>query len=102
MDKGEILPGVLPFLEDLRMLGIKMAIGSASKNAPTVIQQLDLAEYFPVIIDGSKVSKSKPDPEVFLKVAAELKVKPSESLVFEDAEAGIEAAISGGCSEVNH
>lgn len=96
MDKREILPGVLPFLEDLRARGIKMAIGSASKNAPTIITQLDLAEYFPVIIDGSKVSRSKPDPEVFLKAASELEVKPKESIVFEDAEAGIEAAISGG------
>ncbi len=96
MDKSEILPGVLPFLEELRAQGIKMAIGSASKNAPTIIQQLDLAEYFPVIIDGSKVSRSKPDPEVFLKAAADLEVDPGESIVFEDAEAGIEAAISGG------
>ncbi|MBX2876943.1 MAG: beta-phosphoglucomutase [Saprospiraceae bacterium] len=96
MDKSEILPGVLPFLNDLRAQGIKMAIGSASKNAPTIIQQLDLAEYFPVIIDGSKVERSKPDPEVFLKAAAELQVQPSESIVFEDAEAGIEAAIAGG------
>lgn len=96
MDKSEILPGVLPFLDELRAQGIKMAIGSASKNAPTIIQQLDLAEYFPVIIDGSKVSKSKPDPEVFLKAAADLGVDPHESIVFEDAEAGIEAAISGG------
>lgn len=96
MNKSEILPGVLPFLDDLRKRGIKMAIGSASKNAPTIIEQLDLAEFFPVIIDGSKVSKSKPDPEVFLKAAAELQVAPHESIVFEDAEAGIEAAIAGG------
>jgi len=96
MDKSEILPGVLDFLESLKAKGIKMAIGSASKNAPTIIQQLELADYFPVIIDGSKVSKSKPDPEVFLKAATELDVLPTESIVFEDAEAGIEAAIAGG------
>ncbi len=96
MDKSEILPGVLPFLHDLRNRGVKMAIGSASKNAPTIIDQLDLAAFFPVIIDGSKVSRSKPDPEVFLKAATELQVDPSESIVFEDAEAGIEAAIAGG------
>lgn len=96
MDKDEILPGVLEFLESLKAKGIKMAIGSASKNAPTIIQQLALADYFPVIIDGSKVSKSKPDPEVFLKAATELGVLPTESIVFEDAEAGIEAAIAGG------
>lgn len=96
MDEGEILPGVLPLLEALQRRGIKLAIGSASKNAPVIIQQLGLAEFFPIIIDGTKVEKSKPDPEVFQKAAVELGVDPTSAIVFEDAEAGVEAALRGG------
>lgn len=96
MDEGEILQGVLPLLEDLQHQGIKLAIGSASKNAPVIIQQLGLADFFPTIIDGTKVEKSKPDPEVFQKAAAELGVEPGSAIVFEDAEAGVEAALRGG------
>lgn len=96
MDEGEILPGVLPLLDELQRQGIKLAIGSASKNAPVIIQQLGLADFFPTIIDGTKVEKSKPDPEVFQKAAAELGVDPTSAIVFEDAEAGIEAALRGG------
>ncbi len=96
MDKGEILPGVLPLLEELQRRGIKLEIGSASKNAPVIIQQLGLADFFPTIIDGTKVEKSKPDPEVFQKAAVELGVDPTSAIVFEDAEAGVEAALRGG------
>ena len=96
MTPDEILPGVIDFLEELRSKNIKIALGSASKNAMTILNQLKLKDYFEVVIDGTKVSKAKPDPEVFLKGAKELKVKPEECIVFEDAEAGIEAAINGG------
>lgn len=96
MDESEILPGVLPLLEDLKSKGIKLAIGSASKNAPVIIQQLGLSHFFSTIIDGTKVEKSKPDPEVFLKAAADLDVTSSTAIVFEDAETGVEAALRGG------
>ncbi len=96
MTPDEILPGVIDFLEDLRNKNIKIALGSASKNAMTILNQLKLKDYFEVVIDGTKVSKAKPDPEVFLKGAEALNLKPEECLVFEDAEAGIEAALNGG------
>lgn len=91
----EILPGVQKFLDEIRGLGIKTAIGSASKNTPLILERLNLAGYFDAVIDGTKVSKAKPDPEVFIKGADELGVNPSECIVFEDAQAGIEAAKNG-------
>lgn len=96
MTPQEILPGVTPFLKGLKEKGIKAALGSASKNAPMILDRIGLLSWFDVIIDGNHVSKAKPDPEVFLKGAASLKVHPSECIVFEDAIAGIEAAKNGG------
>ena len=96
MTPDEILPGVLTFLKSLRDKGIKTAIGSASKNAPTIIERLQLNSYFDAIIDGNSVEKAKPNPEVFLKGALALNVLPNECIVFEDAEAGVEAALNGG------
>lgn len=95
MKPDEILSGVLHFLNEIKEAGIKTAIGSASKNAPLIIERLNLEKYFDVIIDGNKVSHAKPDPEVFLKGAEALGVNPSECIVFEDAVAGVEAAING-------
>jgi beta-phosphoglucomutase len=95
MKPDEILPGVLPFLSELRRAGVKIALGSASKNAPLILQQVEITNYFDVIIDGNKVSKAKPDPEVFLKAAEELGFNPGDCVVFEDAEAGVEAALRG-------
>lgn len=96
MTEEEILPGVTKFLDDLRSNGILIALGSASKNAPLILDRIGLREKFDVIVDGNSVSKAKPDPEVFLKGAELLNVKPSECLVFEDAQAGIDAALNGG------
>lgn len=96
MTPDEILPGVVRFLDELRQAGIKIALGSASKNAPIILDRLGLSAYFDAIIDGNKVTHAKPDPEVFLKGAEELGFSPTECVVFEDAEAGIEAAINGG------
>ncbi len=95
MTPDEILPGVISFLEQAKDKGLKTAIGSASKNAVTILEKIDLLKYFDVIIDGNKVSKAKPDPEVFLLAALSLKVTPEECIVFEDAEAGVEAALNG-------
>lgn len=92
----EILPGVINFLKELRNKNIKIALGSSSKNATTILKQLNIDNYFDVIIDGTKVSNAKPDPEVFLKGAEALESAPDKCIVFEDAEAGIEAAINGG------
>ena len=96
MKPDEILPGSVNFLRTLRAEGIFTAIGSASKNAGTILNGIGLREMFDVIIDGNKISKAKPDPEVFLKGAEEMKLSPSQCVVFEDARAGIEAAIAGG------
>ena len=96
MGPEEILPGTKEFLETLKKEGIKIALGSASKNAMTILERLNLTSYFEAIIDGTKVSKAKPDPEVFLKGAQALGVHPENCVVFEDAEAGVEAALAGG------
>lgn len=96
MGPEEILPGTTDFLQQLKKSGIKIALGSASKNAMTILERLKLTSYFDAIIDGTKVSNAKPDPEVFLKGAEALAISPDECVVFEDAEAGVEAAISGG------
>jgi beta-phosphoglucomutase len=95
MEPNEILPGVVAFLTSLKKAGIKTAIGSASKNAPSIIDKLKIGHLFDVIIDGNVVQNAKPDPEVFLKGALALNVAPSECIVFEDAASGVEAAING-------
>jgi beta-phosphoglucomutase len=92
MDQSEILPGAKECLTHLRENGVKVALGSASKNATLILHNLKVIDLFDVVIDGNKVSKTKPDPEVFLLGAKELGVCPGECVVFEDAEAGIEAA----------
>ena len=96
MTPDEILPGVKSFFENLKAKGIKIALGSASKNAMFILEQLKLTSYFDAIVDGTHVSKAKPDPEVFLKGAELLGFEPANCIVFEDAEAGVEAAINGG------
>lgn len=96
MKPSEILPGVMDFLEDIKNKGYKTAIGSASKNTPTILEQIGLSTFFDAVIDGNKIIKAKPAPEVFLKGAEELHVLPKECIVFEDAQAGIEAALNGG------
>ena len=95
MTPDEILPGVKEFMNELRSKGVKIALGSASKNAMTILNQLELTNYFDAIVDGTHVSNAKPDPEVFLKGAQLLNVDPLDCVVFEDAEAGVEAAING-------
>lgn len=96
MTPDEILPGAMEFIRELKNNNIKTAIGSASKNAMTILDRLELTSWFDVVIDGTKVSKAKPDPEVFLKGAEALNLSPGECVVFEDAEAGVEAALAGG------
>jgi len=100
MDSSEILPGVVEYVESIRAKGVKTAIGSASKNTPLILERLGIASLFDAIVDGNKVTKAKPDPEVFLRAAEELNVPPAECVVFEDAEAGIEAALRAGMKTV--
>ena len=101
MTPADILPGVNAFLAQIRQARqqghpIKIALGSVSKNAPLILERVGLTPIFDAIIDGSKITHSKPDPEVFLKGAAELNVPAAECIVFEDAVAGIEAARRAG------
>jgi len=96
MNPSEILPGVVDFLGQIKKEEYKIALGSASKNAEIILEKTGLMPWFDLIIDGNKVNKSKPDPEVFLKGAEGLGFLPKECIVFEDAQAGVEAAISGG------
>jgi beta-phosphoglucomutase len=100
MNPAEILPGVLDFLGQIKELGYKIALGSASKNSEVILTKTDLLPWFDLIIDGNKVTKSKPDPEVFLKGAEGLGFKPEECIVFEDAQAGVEAAKKGGMKAI--
>jgi len=95
MTPAEILPGAREFVQACKDAGYKTAIGSASKNAVTILDKLNLVPLFDAIIDGNKVSIPKPDPEVFLNAAQELGITPTDCVVFEDAVAGIEAAING-------
>ena len=80
----------------LRDKGLKLAIGSSSRNAKFILQRLGLADFFDAISDGTNITKSKPDPEVFLKAADMLGENPQACLVVEDAEAGLQAAHAGG------
>lgn len=96
LSEKDLLPGVKDLLIQAKESGIKMAIGSSSKNAPYIIELLDLNDYFECIIDGAKVTFPKPHPEVFLNAAKEMGLAVEECIVFEDAESGIQAAKSGG------
>lgn len=79
----------------LREMGLKLEIGSSSKNTKFILKQIGLEGFFDAISDGTNIVKSKPDPEVFLKAAEFIGEKPEECLVIEDAEAGIDAAVAG-------
>ena len=96
LDHEAILPGIEALLDELAQLDIKYAIGSASKNAHTVLDLIGLKERFEVIIDGHSVQYTKPNPEVFLKAAQGLTVIPAEAIVIEDSQKGLEGAVAGG------
>lgn len=100
MDQSEVLPGAREFLAAARAAGLKTALGSASKNAMLILRNIGLVEAFDVIVDGNRTTAAKPDPEVFLLGAQELHVDPAACVVFEDAEAGIEAATRAGMHSV--
>ncbi len=96
MTPADVLPGVLPLLDELEQEGIKVAIASSSKNARTVIEKLEIAERIDAITDGYSVDHPKPAPDLFLHAANQLGLSPSECVVFEDATAGIEAGLAAG------
>ncbi len=96
MTPAEILPGSLQFIDELKKAGIKVAIGSASKNTPLILKRIGMEKFFDAVADGNSVSKAKPDPEVFITASKMLKIEPKYCVVFEDAIAGVRAAINAG------
>ncbi|MDI9882005.1 beta-phosphoglucomutase [Flectobacillus longus] len=100
MTPNEVLPGVPDFLKSLRENGIKIALGSASKNSKLILEKIQMLDYFDAIIDGNNITNGKPDPQVFLMGAEATGVQPTECVVFEDAVAGVQAAKAGGMKAV--
>lgn len=100
MTPGDVLPGVYAFLAEARRKGIGVGLGSASRNARTILDSIGMTGHFDTIVDGNRIKNSKPDPEVFLIGAEDLGVHPGDCIVFEDAAAGIEAAKRAGMKSV--
>lgn len=96
LSSEDILPGVAGLLAGLRSAGILLAIGSSSRNTPTILERIGMADGFDAVVDGNMISNSKPHPEVFLKGAHALGIAPSDCVVFEDAQAGVDAARAAG------
>ncbi|WP_028274765.1 beta-phosphoglucomutase [Atopococcus tabaci] len=96
----DLLPGIPEFLEEIKENDIRMAIASASRNAPVILERLGIMEEFDAIVDPAQLQRGKPDPEIFLKGAELLGVPPNECVGIEDAEAGIEAINAAGMFSV--
>ena len=96
MSPADLSDEVRETLNALRAKGLKLAIGSSSKNAPFILKQIGLEGFFDAVSDGNNISRSKPDPEVFLKAAEFLGMDPADCLVVEDAVSGAEAGHAGG------
>ncbi len=96
MKADELFPGVKELFKKLKTDGIQIALASSSKNAQTIIDILGIRDEFDAVVDGNMIVHSKPDPEIFLLAAEKLGQSPSACMVFEDAEAGVEAALRAG------
>jgi beta-phosphoglucomutase len=92
----DLLPGAMPVMKELRERGVKIAVASSSRNTPTILERIGLADFFDAKADGNDIERSKPDPEVFQVAAERLGLEPDVCLVVEDADAGVEAAKRGG------
>lgn len=100
MDSGDLLRGALDFLKDCQRQGYRMALASASKNAPLIIEKLGIHHFFDAIADGNSTTKSKPDPDVFLIAASSIGIDPTQCVAIEDSQKGIQAANNAGCYTV--
>ena len=96
LTSADRFPGTAEIMQEAHAAGIKVGLGSSSQNARGVVEKLGLLQYFDVIADGYTVKNNKPAPDIFLWVANQLKIAPSEAIVFEDSVAGMQAAIAGG------
>lgn len=97
LTKADLLEGAEACILHLRQAGVKIALGSASKNAPFILEKIGIRHLFDAVVDGNMVSRAKPDPEVFSTAVRLLALEPEECCVFEDAQAGIKAAKAAGC-----
>lgn len=95
-----VAPEVRNTLSELKARGLKLAVGSSSKNTKLILSLTDLAHFFDAVSDGTNITRSKPDPEVFLKAAEFIGLTPADCAVVEDAIAGIDAAIAGGFTSI--
>lgn len=96
LSKNDLLPGVHDFLVQAKERHIPCSIASASKNAPMILEKLGVIDFFGHIVDPDKLKKGKPDPEIFIKAAESIQVKPEDTIGFEDAQAGIEGLKKAG------
>lgn len=96
MTPGEILPGTVEFIGELKRKNIRIALGSASRNTPLILDKIGMKNIFDAIVDGNTVHRVKPHPEVFLMAAEMIGIEKERCMVFEDALAGVEAALSAG------
>ncbi|MBR1585930.1 MAG: beta-phosphoglucomutase [Clostridia bacterium] len=96
MSPADLSPSVLNTLNAFRAMGLRLAIGSSSKNTPFILERIGLGDFFDAVADGNCITHSKPHPEVFLKAADMLGLSPDQCCVVEDAHAGVEAAVAGG------
>jgi beta-phosphoglucomutase len=96
----DLFEGALSLFKELKKRGIKIGLGSASKNARYILDKLQITSYFDYIVEGTMTTRGKPDPQVFLIGAKGCNVNPENCAVFEDAEAGVEAAITGNMKAI--
>ncbi len=92
----DVLPGVVPLLQQAQARHIPCAVASASKNAPLILEKLGVRAYFATIVDPESLSKGKPDPEIFLAAADSIGVLPQNAIGFEDAQSGIDGLKAAG------
>lgn len=100
MNESEILPDVVKILDHLTSINQPIALGSASQNARTILKKVNLYHSFDAIVDGTNVTKAKPDPEVFLRAASLLNMPPEKCIVFEDSVSGIRAANTANMTSI--
>lgn len=96
MTPDELFPGVVELIDELRASGVKVGLGSSSRNAPLILGLCGISDRFDTIVDGNSITFSKPDPEVFLKGSEAFGADPERCVVFEDAVSGVQAARNGG------
>lgn len=96
LNPGDLFPGVTDFFREVKNAGLKIGLGSSSKNAVFILKKLQILDWFDAISDGNNYAFGKPNPDVFLMAAGMMSEEPQNCLVFEDAQAGVDAAVAAG------